>query len=108
MEDINSHIHGDDRFLFRERFPSSNEAFHHVSISVKDDRKTTLFDYTPRGMKIFFPWKLLDFNTASHEGLAGSILSMLPEWDQLIRSHQYPFFRADVNIFMSFLRVCLF
>jgi hypothetical protein len=103
---LEDNVEGDMRYNYLPLAAGTDiSVFHHVPISTKDEKKATIFDYSPRGMKNFFPLKVFDYNCASHDGLMRTLLALLPDFDQLIEKKQYPFFRADINIFMTFFRV---
>src|ERR1700709_595127 len=104
---LEAKVQGDMRYNFLPLAEGTDILlFHHVPITTKDDMKTTIFNYSPRGMKNFYPMKVFKFNCASHDGLMRTLITLLPDFDHLIKKKQYPFFRAHINIFISFLRVC--
>ena len=105
---VEDNVKGDMRYNYAPLAQGTDiSRFHHVPITTKDDLKATIFNYSPRGMKNFYPMKVFEFNCASHDGLMRTLITLLPDFDQLIAKKQYPFFRADINIFMSFFRVCI-
>ena len=102
---LEDHVEGDMRYNYLPLAGTDISVSHHVPISTKDDKKTTIFNSSPRGMKNFFPLRVFDYNYASHDELMRTLLALLPDFDLLIEKKQYPFFRADINIFMTFFRV---
>jgi hypothetical protein len=105
-QDVESKAEGDMRYNYLPLAEGTDiSVFHHVPVTTKDDMKTTIFNYSPRGMKNFYPMKVFEFNCASHDGLMRTLIALLPDFDHLIQQRQYPFLRADINIFMSFFRV---
>ena len=103
--DVCKNRDGDSRYGFRQNFEFPGHLFTTVPLTTKDDRKTTIFSYSPRGIRNFFPWKLFPENPASYEGLLKALCNLLPYFDLLITRHQYPFFRLDISLWMSFFRV---
>ena len=82
------------------------EFFRHVPLSIKDDRKATIFDYSARGMEHFYPWFVSEKNSVKHTDVARNLIGLLPHFEALIsKKKQYPFLRCDINIFMTLMKV---
>ena len=82
--------------------------FRSVPLSVKNDMKGTIFDYSTRGMKHFYPWFVSEKNSAKHTDVARNLLDLLPHLAYIIQEKkEYPFLRCDINIFMTLMKVHL-
>ncbi len=80
--------------------------FRQVPLSVKDDKKATIFSYSPRGMSDFYPWFVSEKNSVRHTDVARNLIDFLPHFEVLINEKkQYGFLRCDINIFMTLMKV---
>jgi hypothetical protein len=76
-----------------------------VPFQEHDGKATTIYDYSPRGMRNLYPVKVLDAISTSYNGMMKLLIDLMPTFDLLIRKGQYPFLRLDINMLFLFLRV---
>ena len=81
--------------------------FRHVPLSVTDPKDRKVLTYDEQRLKNLLPWFLSDHNAASHVGVIGNFLELVPSIRSMIESRQYTFIRVDINIYFTYIKVLL-
>ena len=90
---------------FWENSITRDKELNAIPLTEDDQKSRSAFSYGTQGYRNFHPLRLENRNPSQMDDFFHVVMSILRDTDHILEREEYWFFRADVNILMSWYRV---